>query len=61
MPDPLRYSPIERQAQKDRQRSIDAADLSSGRFSRSDLRIRNGFLSPLEVIDSKIECREDFD
>ena len=61
MPDPLRYSSIERQAEKERQRSIDAADLSSGRLSRSDLRSRNGFLSALDVIDSRIECRDDFE
>lgn len=55
-----RYSPAQRQQEKERQRASDAARLESGQVSREDLRASNGFFSSLEVIDASIECQEVF-
>lgn len=54
------YDSAQRQQEKERQRALDAAALQSGQVSRDDLRVRNGFLSSLEVIDSSITCKEVF-
>ena len=54
------YSPAERQMEKERQRVSDADDLRSGMVSQDDLRLRNGFFSSLEIIESSIVGEEAF-
>ncbi|WDF73616.1 hypothetical protein [Novosphingobium sp. KACC 22771] len=54
------YDPAQRQQEKERQRALDAAALQSGQVSPDQLRVSNGFLSSLEVIDSSIACKEVF-
>ena len=56
-----RYDPNVRSRAKQRQRDLDASALSSGRVTRSDLRVRNGFLSSLEIVESSIVCDDAFD
>ena len=48
------YSPAERQSEKDRAREQDERDLRQGHVSREELRLRNGFLAPLEVVGSSV-------
>ena len=54
------YSPAARHQEKERQRASDAESLRSGRISREQLRMQNGFLSSLEIVDSSIICEEAF-
>lgn len=54
------YSPAERHNEKERQRALDAECLRLGAVSREDLRLRNGFLSSLDVVSSSIICEEVF-
>lgn len=54
------YSPAERQQQKERQRASDADRLRAGAVSKAELRMENGFLSSLEVLDSSVICQEVF-
>jgi len=55
-----RYSSSGRIAEKEASRARDADDLASGRVSQEDLRRHNGFLSGLDIIDSRIECDDEF-
>jgi hypothetical protein len=56
----FRYSPAERQQQKEHQRASDADRLRAGSVSQRDLRMQNGFLSSLEILDSSVICQEVF-
>jgi hypothetical protein len=49
------YDPAERQREKDRAREQDDRALRSGEVSRDELRLRNGFLAPLQIVGSSIE------
>lgn len=51
------YSPAERQREKDRAREQDERDLREGRVSREELRLRNSFLAPLEIVGSSVRRR----
>jgi len=53
----LYFDPIERQHEKARAREIDDRALRSGSVSREDLRDRNGFFSPLEIVHSSVRRR----
>lgn len=55
------YKTIDREQEKERQRASDAAQLREGKVSLEDLRERNAFLSPLQILESSISCREVFD
>lgn len=55
------YKTIDREQEKERQRASDAAQLREGKVSLEDLRARNAFLSPLQILESSISCREVFD
>lgn len=57
MPQVSYYSPAERQREKDRAREQDERDLREGRVSREELRLRNGFLAPLEIVGSSVRRR----
>jgi hypothetical protein len=47
----------ERQAEKQRSREQDAADLAAGRTTRDELRRKNSFLSPETIRRSKVNYR----
>lgn len=49
------YDPVERQREKDRARARDDRALRDGAISREQLRLRNSFLAPLEIVSSSIE------
>jgi hypothetical protein len=49
------YDPDERQREKDRAREQDDRALCNGDVSREQLRLRNSFLAPLEIVGSSIE------
>lgn len=49
------YDPAERQREKDRARERDDRALRNGDISREDLRMRNSFLAPLQIVGSSIE------
>jgi hypothetical protein len=49
------YDPAERQREKDRAREQDDRALRNGEVSRDELRLRNGFLAPLQIVGSSIE------
>lgn len=51
------YDPVERQREKDRARERDDRALRNGDISREALRMRNGFLAPLDVVSSSIRHR----
>jgi hypothetical protein len=55
MADLNHYDPIERENEKARARVADEVALLSGEISREQLRLRNGFLAPLEVMSSVIK------
>ncbi|MEJ5977584.1 hypothetical protein WG901_13120 [Novosphingobium sp. PS1R-30] len=55
------YNPAKRKVEKARQRAYDALQLHRGEISRHELRKRNAFLAPLEIVDSSIRCQEAFD
>jgi len=55
MADINHYNPIERESEKARAREADEFALLSGEISREQLRLRNGFLAPLEVMSSAIK------
>ena len=57
MPPVSHYSPAERQREKDRAREQDDRDLREGRVSRDELRARNAFLAPLEIVSSSVRRR----
>jgi hypothetical protein len=54
------YSAADREQEKERQRASDAEQLREGKVSREDLRVRNAFLSPLQILESSISCQEVF-
>lgn len=58
---PVTYDPAERDRRKEASRAKDAADLESGIRSRREIAAGNGFLSPLEIISSRVICGDDFD
>ena len=49
-----RFSPAERQREKQVSRERDAARLQSGQISRGDLRLENGFFNSLAVGEARI-------
>lgn len=49
------FDPEERRREKDRARAEDDRALRNGEVSREELRMRNSFLAPLEIISSSIE------
>jgi len=49
------YNPIERESEKARAREADELALSKGEISREALRLRSGFLAPLEIVSSAIK------
>jgi hypothetical protein len=49
------YDPAERQREKDRAREQDDRALRDGDISREQLRMRNSFLAPLQIVGSSIE------
>lgn len=51
------YDPAERQREKDRARERDDCALRNGDISRQELRNRNSFLAPLDVVGSSIRHR----
>jgi len=55
MADLNHYDPIERENEKARARVADEVALLSGEISREALRLRNGFLAPLEIVSSAIK------
>jgi hypothetical protein len=55
MADINHYNPIERESEKARAREADELALSKGEISREALRLRNGFLAPLEIVSSAIK------
>ena len=48
------FDPVERRREKSLARAADDAALRSG-VSREDLRVRNSFLAPLEIVGSSAE------
>jgi hypothetical protein len=56
-----RHRASDRSAEKEKARARDAGDLAAGHVSREELRLRNAFLSGLDIIDSRIECNDEFD
>lgn len=54
------YSAAEREQEKERQRASDAAQLREGKVSQAELRARNAFLAPLQIVESSISCQEVF-
>jgi hypothetical protein len=46
---------VERRREKSLARAADDAALRSGGVSREDLRVRNSFLAPLEIVSSSAE------
>ncbi len=55
------YNPTSRQAEKERQRVLDAQSLRNGSVSRGELQQSNGFLASLDIVESSISCKEIFD
>ena len=53
------FNPAERQREKQLSRDQDEYDLESGYVSRKQLRLRNGFLAPLQIIASSIVLQGD--
>jgi hypothetical protein len=51
------YDPLERQREKQRSRDQDDRDLREGRVSREELRMRNSFLSSVDLPNSSIRRR----
>jgi hypothetical protein len=49
------YDPAERQREKDRAREQDDRALRNGDVSHEQLRLRNNFLAPIEIVGSSIE------
>jgi len=49
------YDPAEREREKDRAREQDERALHNGEVSREQLRMRNVFLAPLDIVGSAIE------
>jgi hypothetical protein len=49
------FDPVERRREKSLARAADDAALRSGGVSREDLRVRNSFLAPLEIVSSSAE------
>jgi hypothetical protein len=49
------YDPAERQREKNRVREQDDIALRNGDISREELRMRNSFLAPLQIVGSSIE------
>lgn len=52
------FDPMERQREKQRARDQDECALQSGNVSREQLRMRNSFLAPLQIIGSSIELQD---
>jgi hypothetical protein len=52
------YDPAERQREKDRAREQDDYALRNGDLSREELRLRNSFLAPLQIVGSSIERQD---